>query len=59
MALVITALVKVCGIEIKAIRLHTESRVRDPAFADEDAIVRAVTVWEGPLNSVTFSMDES
>jgi 6-pyruvoyltetrahydropterin/6-carboxytetrahydropterin synthase len=29
------------------------------AVADEDAIVRAVTVWEGPLNSVTFSMDES
>ena len=28
------------------------------AVADEDALVRAVTVWEGPLNSVTFTLDE-
>ncbi|HET7712431.1 MAG TPA: 6-carboxytetrahydropterin synthase [Thermoanaerobaculia bacterium] len=24
------------------------------ALADEDAVVRAVTLWEGPVNSVTF-----
>jgi 6-pyruvoyltetrahydropterin/6-carboxytetrahydropterin synthase len=24
------------------------------AVADEDAVVRAVTIWEGPVNSVTF-----
>ena len=26
--------------------------------ADENAIVTAVTVWEGPVNSVTFSVKE-
>jgi 6-pyruvoyltetrahydropterin/6-carboxytetrahydropterin synthase len=24
------------------------------AVAEEDAVVRAVTIWEGPVNSVTF-----
>jgi 6-pyruvoyltetrahydropterin/6-carboxytetrahydropterin synthase len=28
------------------------------AVADENAIVTAVTVWEGPVNSVTFSAKE-
>lgn len=27
------------------------------AVADENALVRAITVWEGPLNAVTFSPD--
>ena len=29
------------------------------AVAGEDALVRSVTVWEGPVNSVTFTLDES
>jgi 6-pyruvoyltetrahydropterin/6-carboxytetrahydropterin synthase len=28
------------------------------AVAGEDALVRAVTVWEGPVNSVTFRGDD-
>lgn len=28
------------------------------AVAGQNAVVRAVTVWEGPVNSVTFTPDE-
>ncbi len=28
------------------------------AVADENAVVRAITIWEGPSNAVTFRPDE-